>query len=103
MNFILKYKQVNSDTSNCLGNWENYRKPDRLAVTSTANVLFVADSSNDGIIVIFFRRLRLCADAFSFVRLQSVVKEVYFFLLSPHATSTEVKQLIFNQRRKNNE
>ena len=46
--------QVNSDLSNCLGNWENYRKTDRLTVTSTANVLFVADSSNDGIIVIFF-------------------------------------------------
>jgi len=56
--------QVNSDLSNCSGNWENYRKPDRLAVTSTANVLFVADSSNGGSIVIFFWRLRSCADAF---------------------------------------
>ena len=46
--------QVNSDLSNCLGNWETYRKPDRLAVTSTANVLFVADPSTDGESVAFF-------------------------------------------------
>ena len=78
--------QVNSDISNCFGNWENYCKTDRLAVISTANVLFVADSSNDGIIVIFFRRLRSCADAFLLSFLQSVKKGGSFFLLSPYAS-----------------
>ena len=64
--------QVNSDSKryaivNNFSYWDTYREPDRLAVTSGAMHFLVADSSKDGIIVIFFWRLRLCADAF-FVR-----------------------------------
>jgi hypothetical protein len=63
----------------------------------------VADSSFDGIIVDCVASAILSADAFSFVLFAICRKGGLFFLLSPHANGTEVKQLIFYQRRKNNE